>query len=56
MNRNDAVFYEQYEAHLKAQEEQRAAASASVAAAGGVSPVFTFSELGMDDSGEFHNF
>ncbi|MCI73116.1 hypothetical protein A2U01_0094380, partial [Trifolium medium] len=35
--------YEQYEAHMKAQEEQRAAASASAAAAGGVSPVFTFS-------------
>ncbi|MCI46272.1 hypothetical protein A2U01_0067512, partial [Trifolium medium] len=55
MNRNEAVFYEQYEAHMKAQEEQRAAASASTAAAGRVSPMFTFSELGMDDSGEFHN-
>ncbi|MCI68471.1 hypothetical protein A2U01_0089732, partial [Trifolium medium] len=33
MDRNEAVFYEQYEAHMKAQEEQRAAASASAAAA-----------------------
>ncbi|MCI93252.1 hypothetical protein A2U01_0114550, partial [Trifolium medium] len=24
MNRNEAVFYEQYGAHMKAQEEQRA--------------------------------
>ncbi|MCI93104.1 hypothetical protein A2U01_0114402, partial [Trifolium medium] len=50
MNRNEAVFYKQYEAHMKAQEEQRVAASASAATAGGVSPEFTFSELGMDDS------
>ncbi|MCI62531.1 hypothetical protein A2U01_0083788, partial [Trifolium medium] len=56
MDRNEAVFYDQYEAYMKAQEEQRAAASAYAAAAGGVSPVFTFSELGMDDSGDFHNF
>ncbi|MCI54100.1 hypothetical protein A2U01_0075347, partial [Trifolium medium] len=54
---NEAVFYEQYGAHMRAQEEQRATASASTAAAGGVSPMFTYSELGMDDSpGEFHNF
>ncbi|MCI71961.1 hypothetical protein A2U01_0093224, partial [Trifolium medium] len=39
-----------------AQDEQRAAASAS-AAAGGVSPVFTYGELGMDDSpGDFQDF
>ncbi|MCI73283.1 hypothetical protein A2U01_0094547, partial [Trifolium medium] len=30
MNRNEAVLYEQYEAHMKAQEEQMAAASASL--------------------------
>ncbi|MCI55382.1 hypothetical protein A2U01_0076632, partial [Trifolium medium] len=41
MDRNEAVFYEQYGAHMRAQDEQRAAASAS-AAAGGVSPVFTY--------------
>ncbi|MCI87306.1 hypothetical protein A2U01_0108588, partial [Trifolium medium] len=29
MNLNEAVFYEQYEAHLKAQEEQRAAAASA---------------------------
>ncbi|MCI81403.1 hypothetical protein A2U01_0102676, partial [Trifolium medium] len=32
MDRNEAVFYEQYGAHIKAQEEQRAAASASTPA------------------------
>ncbi|MCI95761.1 hypothetical protein A2U01_0117060, partial [Trifolium medium] len=52
---NEAVFYEQYEAHMKAQEEQRDAA-ASAAAAGAISPEFTLSELGIDDPGEFHNF
>ncbi|MCI50098.1 hypothetical protein A2U01_0071342, partial [Trifolium medium] len=31
MDRNEAVFYEQYGAHMRAQEEQRAAASASAA-------------------------
>ncbi|MCI18559.1 hypothetical protein A2U01_0039713, partial [Trifolium medium] len=57
MNRNEAVFYEQYEAHMKAQEEQRvAAASASAAAASAGFPMFTFSEFGMDDPGEFNNF
>ncbi|MCI98322.1 hypothetical protein A2U01_0119625, partial [Trifolium medium] len=49
MNRNEAVFYEQYEAHMKAQEEHKAAVASASAAAGGVSPEFTFSELGMDD-------
>ncbi|MCI53335.1 hypothetical protein A2U01_0074581, partial [Trifolium medium] len=44
---NEAVFYEQYGAHMRAQEEQRAAASASAAASHG-SPIFTYSELGMD--------
>ncbi|MCI42852.1 hypothetical protein A2U01_0064089 [Trifolium medium] len=34
---------------------QRAAASSS-AAAGHGSPIFTFSELGMDDPTDFHNF
>ncbi|MCI46819.1 hypothetical protein A2U01_0068060, partial [Trifolium medium] len=48
---------EQYGAHMKAQEEQRAAASASVvAAASHGSPIFTYSELGMDDPGDFQNF
>ncbi|MCI92080.1 hypothetical protein A2U01_0113376, partial [Trifolium medium] len=46
MNRNEAIFYEQYEAHMKAQEEQRAA-GASASAAGAFSPEFTLSELGM---------
>ncbi|MCI57605.1 hypothetical protein A2U01_0078856 [Trifolium medium] len=55
MDRNEAVFYEQYEAHMKAQEAQRAAAASAAAASAG-SPMFTFSELGMDDSGEFNNF
>ncbi|MCI91599.1 hypothetical protein A2U01_0112893, partial [Trifolium medium] len=50
MNCNEAVFYEQYEAHMKAQEEQRAAA-ASATAASVVSPMFTYSEFGMDDPG-----
>ncbi|MCI61132.1 hypothetical protein A2U01_0082388, partial [Trifolium medium] len=45
-----------YGAHMRAQEEQRAAASAS-AAAGHGSPIFTYSELGMDDSpGDFQAF
>ncbi|MCI53192.1 hypothetical protein A2U01_0074438, partial [Trifolium medium] len=39
-----------------AQEEQRVAASASAAAASHGSPLFTLSELGMDDSPHFHNF
>ncbi|MCI35792.1 hypothetical protein A2U01_0057013, partial [Trifolium medium] len=53
---NEAVFYEQYGAHMKAQEEQGAAASAS-AGAGHGSPFFTLGELGMDDSpGDFQNF
>ncbi|MCI91033.1 hypothetical protein A2U01_0112327, partial [Trifolium medium] len=57
MDRNEAVFYEQYGAHMRAQDEQRAAASASAADAGGVSPVFTYGELGLDDSpGDFQNF
>ncbi|MCI75364.1 hypothetical protein A2U01_0096633, partial [Trifolium medium] len=34
MDRNEAVFYEQYGAHMRAQDEQRAAASASAAAGG----------------------
>ncbi|MCI89330.1 hypothetical protein A2U01_0110618, partial [Trifolium medium] len=38
MDRNEAVFYEQYGAHMRAQKEQRAAASAS-AAAGHGSPI-----------------
>ncbi|MCI79388.1 hypothetical protein A2U01_0100659, partial [Trifolium medium] len=46
MDRNEAVFYEQYGAHMKAQGEQGAAASAS-AAAGHGSPFFTLGELGM---------
>ncbi|MCI45337.1 hypothetical protein A2U01_0066576, partial [Trifolium medium] len=50
------VFYEQYGAHMKAQEEQRAAASASDAAASHGSPLFTLSELGMNDSPGFQNF
>ncbi|MCI48332.1 hypothetical protein A2U01_0069575, partial [Trifolium medium] len=56
MNRNEALFYEQYEAHMKAQEEQRAAASASAAATSHGAPIFTYSELGMDDPGDFQNF
>ncbi|MCI76118.1 hypothetical protein A2U01_0097387, partial [Trifolium medium] len=55
MNSNEAIFYEQYEAHMKAQEEQRTA-GAPASAAGAYSPKFTLSELGMDDPGEFHNF
>ncbi|MCI89808.1 hypothetical protein A2U01_0111097, partial [Trifolium medium] len=54
MDRNEAVFYEQYGAYMRAQEEQRAAASASTAAARHGSPMFTYGELGMDDSpGDF---
>ncbi|MCI47380.1 hypothetical protein A2U01_0068621, partial [Trifolium medium] len=45
MDRNEAVFYEQYGAHMKAQEDQRAV-GASVSAAGAYSPEFTLSELG----------
>ncbi|MCI52771.1 hypothetical protein A2U01_0074017, partial [Trifolium medium] len=37
------------------QEEQRAVAASAAAASAG-SPEFTFSELGMDDPSEFHNF
>ncbi|MCI68226.1 hypothetical protein A2U01_0089485, partial [Trifolium medium] len=41
----------------RAQEEQKAAASASAAAASHGSPIFTYSELGMDDSpGDFQTF
>ncbi|MCI85975.1 hypothetical protein A2U01_0107254, partial [Trifolium medium] len=50
-----AVFYEQYGAHMRAQEEQRAAASASTPADHG-EPMFTYGELGLDDSPGFHNF
>ncbi|MCI90550.1 hypothetical protein A2U01_0111843, partial [Trifolium medium] len=49
MDRNEAVFYEQYgvfEAQRKAQKEARAAAAATR------SPAFTYSELGLDDPGE----
>ncbi|MCI96703.1 hypothetical protein A2U01_0118003 [Trifolium medium] len=57
MDRNEAVFYEQYGAHMRAQEEQRAPASASAAAASHGSPIFTYGELGLDDSpGDFQNF
>ncbi|MCI53523.1 hypothetical protein A2U01_0074770, partial [Trifolium medium] len=46
-----------YGAHMRAQDEQRAGASASGAATGGVSPVFTYGELGLDDSPcDFQNF
>ncbi|MCI76165.1 hypothetical protein A2U01_0097434, partial [Trifolium medium] len=55
MDRNETVFYEQYGAHIKAQEEQRAD-GASASAAGAFSPEFTLSELGMDDPGDFQNF
>ncbi|MCI70418.1 hypothetical protein A2U01_0091681, partial [Trifolium medium] len=48
LNHNEAIFYDQYEAHMKAQEEQRAD-GASTSAAGAYSPEFTLSELGMDD-------
>ncbi|MCI05123.1 hypothetical protein A2U01_0026173 [Trifolium medium] len=41
---------------MKAQEEQRSAASASAAAASHGSPLFTLSELGMEDSPNFQNF
>ncbi|MCI73371.1 hypothetical protein A2U01_0094635, partial [Trifolium medium] len=41
---------------MRAQEEQRAAASASTTAASHGSPMFTYGELGMDDSGDFQNF
>ncbi|MCI89774.1 hypothetical protein A2U01_0111063, partial [Trifolium medium] len=40
---------------MRAQEEQRAAASAFAAADHG-SPFFTLGELGMDDSPGFQNF
>ncbi|MCI74136.1 hypothetical protein A2U01_0095400, partial [Trifolium medium] len=33
-----------------------AAASASAAAASHGSPIFTYSDLGMDDPGDFQNF
>ncbi|MCI86963.1 hypothetical protein A2U01_0108244, partial [Trifolium medium] len=35
MDRNEAIFYEQYENHMKAQEEQRAAAASAAAANAG---------------------
>ncbi|MCI42011.1 hypothetical protein A2U01_0063246, partial [Trifolium medium] len=41
-------------AHMRAQEEQRAAASASAASRG--SPFFTLGELGIDDSPGFQKF
>ncbi|MCI30688.1 hypothetical protein A2U01_0051899, partial [Trifolium medium] len=56
MDRNEAVFYEQYEAHMKAQDEQKVVASASAAAASHGSPIFTYGELGLDDPADFHNF
>ncbi|MCH95470.1 hypothetical protein A2U01_0016447 [Trifolium medium] len=49
MDRNEAVFFEQYgafEAQRKAEEEAR------VAAAAARSPAFTYSELGLDDPGD----
>ncbi|MCI81594.1 hypothetical protein A2U01_0102868, partial [Trifolium medium] len=56
MDRNEVVFYEQYEAHTRAQEEaQRAAASASTPAGHG-EQMFTYGELGLDDSPGFRNF
>ncbi|MCI52552.1 hypothetical protein A2U01_0073797, partial [Trifolium medium] len=55
MNRNKAVFYEQYGAHMRAQEEEMDDA-ASAAAANASSPEFTFSELGLDDPATFNNF
>ncbi|MCI90426.1 hypothetical protein A2U01_0111718, partial [Trifolium medium] len=55
MDRNEAVFYEQYGAHMRAQEEGRAAATASAAANAGT-PEFTFSELGLEDPAAFNNF
>ncbi|MCI84225.1 hypothetical protein A2U01_0105501, partial [Trifolium medium] len=42
MDRNEAVFYEQYGTHMRAQEEQIVAASASAAAASHGSPIFTY--------------
>ncbi|MCI35152.1 hypothetical protein A2U01_0056373, partial [Trifolium medium] len=54
MDRNEAVFYEQYGAHMRAQEEQRAAASASTVGHG--STMFTYGELGFDDSPGYQNF
>ncbi|MCI87323.1 hypothetical protein A2U01_0108605, partial [Trifolium medium] len=52
----EAVFYEQYGAHTRAQEEQRAAASASAATPTHGSPFFTLGELDLDDSPGFQNF
>ncbi|MCI83490.1 hypothetical protein A2U01_0104766, partial [Trifolium medium] len=46
----------QYEAHMKAQEEQRAAAASAAAATSAGSPIFTYSEFGLDDPAEFNNF
>ncbi|MCI41327.1 hypothetical protein A2U01_0062560 [Trifolium medium] len=51
MNHNEAVFYEQYEAHMRTQEEERAAAAANAS-----SSEFTFSELGLEDPAAFNNF
>ncbi|MCI98247.1 hypothetical protein A2U01_0119550, partial [Trifolium medium] len=38
MNHNEAVFYEQYGAHMRAQEEEMAAAASAAAAANASSP------------------
>ncbi|MCI76718.1 hypothetical protein A2U01_0097988, partial [Trifolium medium] len=56
MNIIKAVFYEPYEAHMKAQEEQRVAAASASAAANASSPEFTFSKLGLEDLAAFNNF
>ncbi|MCI95309.1 hypothetical protein A2U01_0116607, partial [Trifolium medium] len=49
MVQNTTVFEEQISAY-----ERRMKAEADAAAAR--SQIFTYSELGMDDPGEFHNF
>ncbi|MCI88903.1 hypothetical protein A2U01_0110191 [Trifolium medium] len=49
MVQNTAVFEDQisaYERRMKAEEDAAAARS----------PIFTYSELGLDDPSEFHNF
>ncbi|MCI42042.1 hypothetical protein A2U01_0063277, partial [Trifolium medium] len=54
MDRNEAVFYEQYgsyAAQMRAQEEESA-----VAAANAGTPEFTYSELGLRDPVAFNNF
>ncbi|MCI77463.1 hypothetical protein A2U01_0098733, partial [Trifolium medium] len=45
IDRNEAVFYEQYGAHMRAQKEERVASAAANAG----TPEFTFSELGLED-------